>query len=119
MDAIIRETLRNGGIDVDALLERCMGNEALLCRLLKKFPSDISYARLVEASQKGDEDSLREASHTLKGVCGNLSITSLFDLLDRQLRAIRAGDMQSAEAIMPDIASKYEQAIQAIEQGLA
>ena len=119
MNAIVRETLRSGGIDVDALLERCMGNEALLGRLLKKFPADASYARLAEACQRGDKDAIREAAHTLKGVCGNLSMTGLFELLDRQVRAVRADDMESAEAMMPDISSKYEQAVQAIERGLA
>ena len=37
MNADKRELLISGGIDVDAMLDRCMGNENLLERLLKNF----------------------------------------------------------------------------------
>lgn len=37
MDAATKNMLTEGGIDVGSMLERCMGNEALLERLLKKF----------------------------------------------------------------------------------
>lgn len=30
MDAQVRETLTGGGIDVDGMLERCMGSEAIM-----------------------------------------------------------------------------------------
>ena len=54
MDAQVRETLTGGGIDVDGMLERCMGSEAIMGRLLKKFPTDATYARLEEAFASGD-----------------------------------------------------------------
>ena len=44
----------------------------------------------------GDKDAALAASHTLKGVCGNLSMTALFDLLTRQVAAFRAGDWEGA-----------------------
>lgn len=72
MDAHAREILLGGGIRVDELLERCMGSEALLVRLLKKFPADSSFARLEEAFGRSDENAALEASHTLKGVCGSV-----------------------------------------------
>lgn len=41
MDAAIKNMLTEGGIDVGSMLERCMGNEALLERLLKSFGRHI------------------------------------------------------------------------------
>lgn len=119
MDASIREILTNGGIDVDGMLQRCMGSEALVVRLLKKFPADATYARLVEAFAKNDADGALEASHTLKGVCGNLSISELFALLDKQVATLRHNDMAGAAAMMPDVALKYDAAVQAIQKALA
>ena len=118
MDAQVKETLAGGGIDVDAMLERCMGSEAIMGKLLRKFPVDVTYARLEKAFAAGDGQAALEASHTLKGVCGNLSITGLFNLLDRQVHALREGDAQRAEAMMSDISLAYTAAVQAIEKSL-
>ena len=119
MDERIRGILEKGGIEVQSLLERCMGNEALLLRLLKKLPADTSYDRLRAAMDAGDEAAALEASHTLKGVCGNLSCTALFPLLDRQVQAFRAGDSDGARALMPAIEQAYAAVLQAIEEGLS
>ena len=116
MNARVREILIGGGIDIDALLERCMGNEFLVERLLKKFPGDSSYEKLQKSMETGDVDSMLDASHTLKGVCGNLSINDLFNLLNRQVQIVRSGNTDEAKAMMADIVQKYEQAVQAIEK---
>ena len=118
MDAQVKETLTGGGIDVDGMLERCMGSEAIMGRLLKKFPTDATYARLEEAFASGDAKAALEASHTLKGVCGNLSITAMHEMLDRQVHALRDGDMKGAESMMSEISLAYASAVRAIEQGL-
>lgn len=118
MDAQVKETLTGGGIDVDGMLERCMGSEAIMGKLLKKFPADATYARLEQAFASGDAAAALEASHTLKGVCGNLSITALHEMLDRQVHALRGGDVKGAQAMMADITPAYTAAVQAIEQSL-
>ena len=114
MDAQVRETLTGGGIDVDGMLERCMGSEAIMGRLLKKFPTDATYARLEEAFASGDAKAALEASHTLKGVCGNLSMTALYGLLSRQTEALRRGDAAAAGTLMEQIAPAYEAMCRAI-----
>lgn len=116
MDANVRNVLMEGGINFDEVLERCMGSEALVARLLKKFPADGSFARLSEAVDGGNEAAALEASHTLKGVCGNLAVTELFGLLDRQVQLLRAHDMDGASALMPEISRKYQDAVQAVEK---
>ena len=102
MDARRRERLIRGGVDVDGALERFMGSEALLERFLGKFPQDPNYEALERAVAAGDWEGALTASHTLKGVCGNLSMGVLYDLFTRQVAAIRAGDTARASAIAGD-----------------
>ena len=75
--------LEQGGINVNEALERMMGNEKLLSRLLGKFLEDASCERLAQAIAVQDAQAAAEAAHTLKGVSGNLSISTVYDLASR------------------------------------
>ncbi len=119
MDERVKNLLRDGGIDMQGLLDRCMGSEALLIRLLKKFPADTTYVRLSTAMEAGDAEAALEASHTLKGVCANLSFTNLFTLLDKQVHALRTDDKAGAQALMPHIKQAYAAVLRAIEENLS
>ena len=96
-----------------------MGSEAICARLLKKFPADASFSRLCAAMEQRDVAAAVEAAHTLKGVCGNLSLSTLFPLLERQVNLLRAGLADEAAAMMPDIARAHAAALHAIEAALA
>ena len=109
-----RDRLLEGGIDVDSALERFMGNEALLDRFLHKFLQDSNYQALKEAAAAGDWEQGLRASHTLKGVCGNLSMEVLYGLFTSQVSAIRAGDYRQASQLMEEIEGAYETAAAAI-----
>lgn len=119
MNTQLREILNTGSIDADSLLERCMGNEAFMIKLLEKFLQDATYARLDAALLAKDLATAREAAHTLKGLCGNLAMTRLFDLLDQQMQFLRAGNMSESRDMMPGIACAHAAAITAIETCLA
>ena len=54
------------------------------------------------------------AAHTLKGLCGNLSIKPLFTGFDRQVALMRAGDWDGAAAMMPQLTEDYNRALEAI-----
>lgn len=114
MDMEKRDRLIAAGIDLNSALERMMGNDALLERFLKRFLDDANYGRLSAAIEAGDAGAALTASHTLKGVCGNLSMQILFDLLTRQVAALRADDFADAAALMPEITAAYTQVTDAI-----
>ncbi len=118
MDAIKKQALAAAGIEADSALERFMGNEALLARFMKKFLEDTNYRQLAAALEEGNMEAALRTSHTLKGVCGNLSMFLLFDLLTRQVAALRAGNSEEALALMPEITAAYEQACQTIREVL-
>lgn len=116
MDEGKRTRLETAGIDVGSALERFMGSDALLERFLKKFLEDTNYGALKAALDAGDREGAVTASHSLKGVCGNLSMTELFDLFTRQVQLLREEQDAQAAALMPDIARAYDRVSQAIRE---
>ena len=116
MDQEKRKDLEAAGIDVQSALERFMDNEMLLERFLKKFLDDPNYEKLKAAQAAGDREGAVTASHSLKGVCGNLSMTELFDLFTRQVQMLREGDEAGAASLMPAIAQSYERVKRAIQE---
>ena len=114
MDSQIKAGLMAAGMDVDEALERFMGSEAMFSRFLKKFPADQGFATLTAALEAGDHEGAVNAAHTLKGLCGNLSIKPLFTGFDRQVSLMRAGDWDAAAAMMPQLTEDYNRALEAI-----
>lgn len=114
MRAERKARLESAGVDVEQALERMMGSDALLERLLRKFLEDGNFTALTAALEAGDLPAAVNASHTLKGVCGNLSMTGLYLLFTRQVEALRAGELAQARALMEEIASGYQAVTAAI-----
>lgn len=117
MDAARKARLQAGGIEVDSALERMMGSEALLERLLGKFLGEPNYAALCAALERGEPEAAAAAAHGLKGACGNLSMTALYGLFTRQVDALRAGELAEAERLMEEIAPAYAAVTAAIRGG--
>ena len=106
--------LEAGGIDVAQALERVMGNEALLERLLGKFLDAPQYHALCAALERRDPEQAAAAAHTMKGMCGNLSMTELFRLFTMQVETLRGGDLVAGREMMAQITPAYERATAAI-----
>ena len=109
MNTIEKEKLKNAGIEADEAIERFMGNETLYLKYLLRFPGDENYQILCSSMVSGDVKRAFEAAHTLKGVCGNLSIKGMEKLLREQVEYLRAGEMEKAELMMNDLREAYEQ----------
>ena len=103
MDESKRKVLAEVGIDVEDALERFMQREDLLERFMKKFLENFSYNELKQAAAEGNPEKMLAASHSLKGMCANLSITKLTDLFTEQVALLRAGDFAGAAAMMGEI----------------
>ncbi len=105
------DILKNAGIDTDALIKRLMGNEALIGIFIKKFTEDKTFEELKDAFGKKDMKQAEIKSHTLKGMCGNLSLTNLYDLFTKQTNLLRGDEFNEAEAMMTDICGIYSDTI--------
>ena len=110
--------LTNAGVDVKGAIERFVGNEDLFARMLKKFLDEPCYGKLVAAIEDNDPKEALAASHTLKGLCGNLSLTHLFELFSEQVTLFRADEWDKAVGMMPEIGRSYDEMTGAIKNWL-
>lgn len=102
------------GVDLDEVMERFMGNEALLLRFLKQFPEDKNYKLLEKALSEKDVSAAFAACHTLKGVTGNLSLKKLYDQVCVQVEFLREGNLELGISVMPMVKRTYEEVCDAI-----
>ena len=114
MDPNRRIRLESAGMDVDDAMERVLGSEALLEKLLTRFLADKNYPELLEGLGERDRVKAFTASHTLKGICGNLSMTELYGLFSEQVEALRSEDFDKADGLMEKISPAFENITAAI-----
>ncbi len=105
------EELVFAGIDMPELLTRLMQNKNLVRVFIKKFLEDKTYDALRAAVKEGDAKQMEFTSHTLKGMCGNLSLKTLYSLFSEQVRLLRAGETEKASAMMSAISEEYDNSI--------
>ena len=110
--------LMDAGIDAESALNRMMGSEALLERLFRRFLEDGNFFLFFAAIEAGDREGALTASHTLKGMCGNLSMDRLYSLFSGQVDLMRAGDWEEAVNLMPQIREAYDEAVSAVKRCL-
>ena len=93
MDA--KKFLAACGGDYEGTMRRLMGNEMLFCRLLPKVFQDENFQKLEDARTRGDLDAAFDAAHTLKGVSGNLGLTSLYEKVCEIVEPLRSKDSEA------------------------
>ena len=119
MDQTTLLRLKEIGIDVEELFERCMGNEKLAMRLLLKFVDDTNYDALNDALAANETENAIAAAHALKGMCGNLSMKRLQTLFETELAFLRAGDLARAQESFGEASAAYTETRLAIASLLA
>ena len=107
--------LESGGIDVAQALERVMGNEALLERLLGRFLDDPQYPALCTALKGGDTEQAVIAAHTLKGVCQNLGFSNLYAPAVTLTETLRAGQLDGTAEQFAEVEKQYRITMAAIQ----
>ncbi len=92
-------------------------SERIIQKFLLKFPSDGSYALLLEGITERDGSKAFRAAHTLKGVALNLGLTALHAPASALAEALRPGTWNDAALpLMPAMTEQYERPIRAIRQ---
>lgn len=110
------EKMVNAGIDPESAIERFMGNEALYIKYLFRFPNDENYQNLCRFIEQQDCKNAFTAAHTLKGVCGNLSIKSMENILKEQVEHLRNGDLEQGQKMMGQLKEAYVHINRAIDE---
>lgn len=115
MEDTLKKKLVESGIDVDGAMERFMNNDTMFKKFLLKFLDDPNMGLLRQGLEARDTDMAFRAAHTLKGVCGNLSLVSLAKVVSEATEYLRAGDIDSAIAKMPEVEEEYAKVIEVIK----
>ena len=84
-------------------LARCMGSEELYLRLVGTALADDKFEALSDAIAAGDRDAAFEASHALKGVLANLSLTPLCDPVTDICELLRASKDADYDALVAKV----------------
>ncbi len=103
------------GGDYSEVLGRMLKEERVT-KFVGMFLRDPSFGQLEEAMEKGDYEEAFKAAHTLKGVCGNLSLSRLAGVDIEVTEALRGGaDIEKAKALMPDLKGCYQDTVAQIQ----
>ena len=113
--ADLNEKLAAYGIDYADALDRLDGNADFYKQLAIKYLDNDQYEALVAALEAGDFDAGYKASHTLKGVAGNLSFAELYKAATAVCNAISEGENDAAEQLLPDVTKAQNEVISGLE----
>jgi PAS domain S-box-containing protein len=88
------ETSDRPALQVDSLLERCLGDVELAARVLRMFSDNLPQLRtkIDVAHAAGDRDALSRAAHALKGTAGDISAFPLWEVAAQLEQRARSGD---------------------------
>ena len=100
------EQFRLAGGDVEGVMERFMDDEELLRDCLAQFVTEDDFERLKEAVLGQDYQKAFEYAHALKGVVGNLGLTTIYAPLTILVEALRGKVYTNVEE---DLATVLEQ----------
>ena len=113
----VQECYEAFGGNYQEVISRLRTDERV-ARFLQKVVDDGSYKLLCDSLETGNVDEAFRAAHTLKGVCGNLSITRFGEsssALCEYLREKRVID-DAVMSMFKQVAEDYELTINNIKQ---
>lgn len=111
----VKECYEAIGADYAGVLRR-LANEDRVERFLLKFPKDGSYEELVRAMDSKDYQAAFRAVHTLKGICLNLSLTTLAESSSNLTEALRDGVWsEEAMPLYEKVKADYDDTIRTIQ----
>jgi len=78
-------------INVAEGMKRMANNKALFGRLLKMCQESAEFQLFEDAAAAGDTVAAGNVTHAIKGMCGNLSMTRLFETSGSLCQSLRTG----------------------------
>ena len=102
------------GSNANDIIARLGGSSALVMRFLAKFPADENFGNLRKGLDANDTKAAFLAAHTMKGLCANLGINSLFDKASSITEHLRGGDIDSAKTEFPALETEYNRVLESL-----
>ena len=94
----------------------CIAKEESIRKFLRMFLKDENFSILEKAIAANDVQRAFYGAHTLKGVCQNLCLSHMYELDFQVTEALRAGDIDTAKSLMPELKARYEKTMQQISR---
>ena len=89
---ITLDDLKELGADTATGIARCVNDEGFYLKMVGMALQDTTFEQLTEAVESGDLSTAFERAHALKGVMGNVALTSLFEPIAAMTEELRAGN---------------------------
>ena len=98
--------------DREDLVERLMGNEDLARRIVRGFVEDmpLQIARLAQAVNNLDSDTVRLVAHSIKGAAASVCGLEMQEIAHKLEQSGSAGDLAAASAALPELSASLERA---------
>lgn len=112
----MKDRLTSIGVEYEETLKRFMGKEDFFLRMLKKFLDDQNYVKLKQAvSDKNWPEAFTHA-HTVKGLCGNLSLGNMLEYVVPLTEELRNApyDEEKIVSYMEGVDKAYAQTVEVI-----
>lgn len=94
-------------------------NDRFIAKFVVKFPGDVSFDQLMNSWERQDDREVFRAAHTMKGVCANLALTGLMELVSEITEAYRPGTDECPEDMsgkFRELRLRYDETVAAIRQ---
>ncbi|MBI3469218.1 MAG: Hpt domain-containing protein [Planctomycetes bacterium] len=103
-------------VDFDSLLERCMGDQNFVTRILDKFKTRASadLGQLERSIAAGDPQETARLAHGLRGAAANMSAGPLRDVAGRLETMGRTGDLHDAGRCLIELRAEYRRVLECI-----
>lgn len=113
----VKECYEAMGGNYEEVLNR-LRDDARIAKFLGKVAADPSYELLINSVAQNNVEEAFRASHTIKGICLNLSITKLYGSANALTEALRGKTELSDEALMllENVKRDYQITVDCIKQ---
>lgn len=119
------DQLKEYGVDVDTGVARFVGKQDLYVKFLGKFLQDTSFEGMKNCIEQKQYPEAFEYAHSLKGVCGNLSLSPVTEQVSelteilRNKETLSESEQQNVQELLDAMTKSYGDVIQILKQHLA
>lgn len=108
--------MKSSGIDYDTAIDRFGGNDAMFEKFVRRYADNTHYQELLDALNENNSESAYKAAHSLKGVVGNLSFSTYYEVITPLTQFLREGKLEEARAILPQLAQEQDRICKALAE---
>lgn len=103
------EDLKAYGANTEEGLARCMNMENMYLRLVRMIPEDANFEKLYQAVAAGDLAAAFDAAHAIKGAAGNLSLTPVYEPIQKITDLLRTRTEMDYTGLLQEIRKGQEE----------